>query len=126
MQQYARINPAAVITDINYLPSIAANEYITPDRIPVENIESVSTYFSRSGEAPAVVSEPNPAYVSRNTHASESPYMGDSDSTNRRFTWVRHIPFIGACMSSHDEMKYKNSNQNSYALERLILHALLE
>jgi len=125
LELYARNNPDTVVSEFNYLPARTATEYITPNNIPVENIDMVITFFTPGGGGDAITtSSTNPNYRDANTHASTEPYGGTSDTTRHRFTWVRYLPVIGACMSSHNDFKKTNkgtSVHDAYKLEPLFM-----
>ncbi|WP_168445655.1 enterotoxin A family protein [Salmonella enterica] len=109
LTRYASDNPNVVVSDINFIPSRQSNEYLTPGAIQTTNIMEVTDFYADEFGNIDTTHYQNSNYVSSSTSASSSPYTGSSDSVPRRFTWVRHLPFIGACMSSHDELGQKKN-----------------
>lgn len=125
LRHYQNESPDALITELNYIPARNANEYISPLNISPSNIESVLIFVSSDGAETTLTYEANDNYISRSTHASREPYNGISDSRGRP-TWLRYIPFLGACMASRMELKVKNPTSNkNYPLELVFLPVIM-
>lgn len=93
-------NPQVPITPLNYHPSRAANEYITPTLIPTQNIRDVESYIVVDGELQVSTAQVNPRYVADNTRATNRPYFNGEAPRERRPTWLGMIPMVGACLAA--------------------------
>lgn len=119
LELYARNNPDTVVSEFNYVPARTATEYITPHNILSENIDMAVDFFTPDGGDTVTNSSTNSNYRDANTRASTQAYGGTSDTTRRRFTWVRYVPIIGACMSSHDEFKKHKKGASAHEVFKL-------
>lgn len=117
LNRYIRSNPQVRVSPENMIVLEESNEYMAHRRIRPENVESATVYYRGAGSP-----EPNPGYVSENTHANVVAYGGTADSVHNRLTWVSFLPFMGACFSDFGSDKRAADNRSHViTLESVLL-----